>query len=261
MTTHNNNILAGRRILIPPARPETNPLLSIIQRLGAEVVEFPKLTPAPPEEYGPMDKAIEHLERFNWIVFSGSNCVNNFIDRYNARIKDRTGLESLKIAAIGHGAVKALRGHSIEIDYIPPVHTAEEVTNGFGDISGLRLLLVRVEDAAVDLPRKLEEAGAEVTEVKGYRMIVTADKEMAEKVFSRTFDTIALPNPTSVRFLVKGFELLGIDLLETLNGVLIAVVGPATAEVAEKAGLTPGLISKGHIANLRDSLVEFYKKN
>ena len=59
MTTRNENILEGKRILIPPARPETNPLMSIIQRLGAEVVEFPKLTPAPPENYGPMDEAIK----------------------------------------------------------------------------------------------------------------------------------------------------------------------------------------------------------
>ena len=257
MTTHNENSLADKRILIPPARPEANPLLRMIQKLGAEVVEFPKLTPAPPEDYGPIDKAISHLDQFDWVIFSGSNCVNNFMERYNALVKDRVGLESLKIAAIGHGALKALREKTIEADYIPPVHTAQEVVDGLGDIFGARFLLIRIEGAAPSLPQKIKEAGAKVTEVHGYRMIVTADSTMAKKIFDSRLDAVALPNPTTVMFLLKGMELAGIDL-EVLKGALIAAVGPATAETAEKAGLIPGLVSKGHIADLRDSLIEYF---
>ena len=103
----------------------------------------------------------------------------------------------------------------------------------------------------------MKEAGAEVTEVHGYRMIVTANREMAEKIFGSRIDAVALPNPTTVMFLLKGMELAGIDL-KVLQDALIAVVGPATAETAEEAGLTPGLVSKGHIADLRDSLIEYY---
>ena len=257
MTIRNENSLSGKRILIPPARPEANPLLNMLERLGAKVVEFPKLTPAPPGDYTPMDKAIENLYRFDWIVFSGSNCVNNFMERYNALIKDRAGIESLQIAAIGHGAVKALREKNIEADYIPPVHTAREVVDGFGEISGSRFLLIRIEGAAPSLPQKLEKAGAEVTEVHGYRMIVTADIEMAKKTFGSKLDAVALPNPTAVMFLLKGIEMAGMNL-EVLKGVFIAVVGPATAETALGSGLMPGLISKGHITNLRDSLIEYY---
>jgi uroporphyrinogen-III synthase len=231
----------------------------MIRRLGANVVEFPKLSPAPPADYGPMDEAIKKLDKFDWIVFSGSNCVENFFERFSSLMKDTAILNDLKTAAIGHGAVKALRNNNIKADYIPPVHTAKEVTEGFGNISGLKLLLVRIEGAAPSLPQKLIEAGAEVTEVKGYRMIVKADREAAEKIFSKKIDAVALPNPTAVMFLLKGLELARMDLSETLKGKLIAVVGPATAETAEEAGLTPGLVSKGHIANLRDSLIEFYK--
>ena len=37
--------LAGKRILIPPARPEVNPLLLMLKKKGAEAVEFPGLRP------------------------------------------------------------------------------------------------------------------------------------------------------------------------------------------------------------------------
>lgn len=33
--------MVGIRILVPPARPEANPLLRMIERKGAEIVEFP----------------------------------------------------------------------------------------------------------------------------------------------------------------------------------------------------------------------------
>ena len=48
MIADGENGLTGRRILVPPARPEANPLLHILQKHGAEVIEFPKLITAPP---------------------------------------------------------------------------------------------------------------------------------------------------------------------------------------------------------------------
>lgn len=255
MTRQNENILAGIRILIPPARPETNPLMNMIESLGAEVVEFPKLRAKLPSDYGPIESAINELDRFDWIIFSGSSCVENFFERLKALSKDPSSLKDKKIAAIGHGAVKALRKHDIKPDYIPPVHTAKEVTEGFGEISGLKFLLVRIEGAAPSLPQKLSEAGAEVTEVQGYRMIVLADE--AETVFSKKFDAVALPNPTAVMFLLKGIKQAGLGM-DILKGALIAVVGPATKETAEQAGIIPGIVSEGHIADLRDSLVRYY---
>jgi len=73
--------LVGKRILVPPARPEINPLFRILEREGAEVLEFPALRVAPPEDYDPMDRAIRQLKSFEWTIFSGSNCVVNFFDR------------------------------------------------------------------------------------------------------------------------------------------------------------------------------------
>ena len=252
--------LAGKRILVPPARPEASPLLHILTRRGAEAVGFPALEVAAPEDFDPMDRAIQQLKDFDCIIFSGSNCVINFMRRLQGLRLGKAALSQPKIVAIGHGAVSALKKEGIEIDYVPKMHTAEGVTGGLGEISGSVFLLVRVESASPGLPERLRRMGAEVTEVAGYRMLVDATAEMAENAFGHKLDALALANPTSVRFFLKGAEEVGLDLEDTLKEVTIAAVGPATAEAAIRHGLTPHIISKGHIADLAESLTDFFSK-
>jgi uroporphyrinogen-III synthase len=100
--------------------------------------------------------------------------------------------------------------------------------------------------------------GAKVSEVAGYRMLVHATAQMAKKVFGRDLDALALPNPTSVRFFLKGAKEVGLDLADALKEVTIAAVGPVTADVATMHGLTPDIISKGHITDLAESLTDFF---
>lgn len=252
--------LSSKRILIPPARPEANPLFHILGRRGADAFEFPALKVAAPADYGPMDGAIRRLKDFDFVIFSGSNCVINFLERLEGFQLGKAALSEPKIVAIGHGAASALKKEGIEIDYVPKLHTAEGVTAALGEISGSTLLLVRVEGASRSLPQRLKGLGAKVTEVAGYRMLVDTTAEMAEKAFGSALDALALANPASVRFFLKGAEQIGVNLEETLKEVTIAAVGPATAEAAISNGLTPHIISRGHIADLAESLTDFFTK-
>ena len=252
--------LAGRRIMIPPARPEANPLLRILKRRGAETLEFPALKAAPPADYGLMDRVIRRVKDFDHIIFSGSNCVTNFLERLEVIHIERAVLGGPKIVAIGRGAVSALNREGIEIHHVPKLHTAEGVTAGLGEVSGSMLMLVRVEGASRDLPRRLRGMGAEVTEVVGYRMFVNATAEMAERVFGSGLDALALANPTAVRLFFKGADQVNLNLEDSLKEVTIAAVGPATAKVAGKYRLKPHIVSKGHIADLAESLTDYFGK-
>jgi uroporphyrinogen III methyltransferase/synthase len=252
--------LSGKRILVPPARPEANPLLHILSRRGAQPLEFPAVKVLPPEDYSPIDKAIRELKDFDGVIFSGSNCVINFLERLEMLQVGKAALSELKIVAIGHGAVSALKKEAIKVHYVPKLHTAEGVTAGLGEVSDWACLLVRVEGASANLPQRLRSLGARVTEVVGYRMLVEATVDMAENAFGGKLDALALANPTAVRFFFKGAEKVGLNLGDSLKGVTIAAVGPATAEAAKRRGLTPDIISKGHIADLAESLTEFFGK-
>jgi uroporphyrinogen III methyltransferase/synthase len=246
--------------MIPPARPEANPLLRILERRGAETLEFPALKTAPPADYGPMDRAIQRVRDFDYIIFSGTNCVINFLKCLKAHQLDKEALRGPKIAAIGHGAVSALNKEGIDIQYVPKLHTAEGVTAGLGETSNARFLLVRAEGASRSLPERLMSLGAKVSEVAGYRMLVDAPAEMVEKAFGPRIDALALANPTSVRFFLIGAEKASLNLEDWLKEVTIASVGPATAKAAARYGLTSHIVSRGHIADLAESLTHFFAK-
>jgi uroporphyrinogen-III synthase len=156
--------------------------------------------------------------------------------------------------------VSALKKEAIEVRYIPKVHTAEGVTACLGEISYWAFLLVRVEGASRNLPQRLESLEARVTEVSGYRMLVEATADMAENAFGSKLDALALANPTAVRFFLKGLEKVGLNLDDSLKDVTIAAVGPTTAEAAGRYGLQPDIVSKGHIADLAETLTQLFAK-
>jgi uroporphyrinogen III methyltransferase/synthase len=224
----------------------------MLRRAGAEVIELPLLEDRPPRDFRSLDEALERIEAFDWVVFSGTRCVENTFDR-----RDLGGLGASggpRVGAIGSGAVGALRRRGVQPGVVPSWHRAEEVAEALGDVEGLSVLLVRVEGASPALPDALVERGAEVTEVVGYRMEVVADPDEMRRAFEHPFDAIALANPSSARYLVEGLEQAGLMLEHATRGALIAVAGPATAEMTRAHGLEPGLVAAGRLRHLAGDL-------
>jgi len=253
-------ILLNKRLLVPPARPEANPLLQILQRLGAEVVEFPTLHAVRPTSFEALDRALGQCRDYQWLLFSGSNSVLNFLDRLANHGRDASALAGPRIGAIGHGTVSALKKRGIGLDYIAQEHTAAAVVAGMAIEPGNRVLLIREEQAGRGLPASLAARGATVTEVAGYRMDIEAAPETARPVFERQFDLLALANPTAARFLAGALQRLGLDPRQVFKKTTIAAVGQATADQAMQLGLTPTIISKGHIADLGKSIADFFRE-
>lgn len=250
--------LSGKLILVPPARPEANPLRIILEKAGARAVEFPNLEVAPPADFRPMDDAIRELATYDWLVFSGSNCVINFLERIEILRVERKVLGQVRLAAIGTGAAGKLRHAGLRPDYLPRQHTAGAVAEGLGELTGSKCLLVRVAGASRSLPKKLQELGAEVREIAGYRMLVRGDRETAEQVFALRPQAVALANPSAVRYLLQGLAQAGLPPIEILKNIPVAAVGPATARAAVARGLSPAVVSKGHIADLPASLASLF---
>lgn len=248
--------LAGKRIVVPPSRPEVNILLDMLREKGAAALEFPKLVTAPPEDYRPIDKAVKSLGFFDWIVFSGGRCVRTFAERVEAGGLSAKALRDIRTCALGRGAVLSLRDLGVAMDCIPRVHSPEGICESLGDIQGLRFLLVRFEGASPELRRRLRERGASVAWAFGGRLGVEADSRLAWRVFGCKPDAIALASPMAVQYFMQGLELSGLDPARALKGVPVAAVGPATAEKSRRLGLEPSLVSQGHLVDISEEQAE-----
>ena len=251
--------LSGRRIVVTRSRAQAHPLSALLERDGAEVIEIPAIRIVPPDDYGPVDRAIERLAEYRWAVFTSQNAVTEFVDRLRVRGGDASLLGRLRIASIGPATARALRRHGLRPIVAPARFVAEALVEAFArehaqDVRGARMLLPRAADARAVLPDGLRALGAEVDVVPVYRVEMEREQDPAawKRFLLGTIDAVTFTSPSTVRHFV---ELVGAEGSRVLGVVIIACIGPVTAAAAREFGLPVGLIAETYtIPGLVDAL-------
>ena len=59
--------LQGQTVLVTRAQDQQGEGRQRLQALGATVIDLPALVIGPPDEWGPLDDALEELEEFHWL--------------------------------------------------------------------------------------------------------------------------------------------------------------------------------------------------
>jgi len=245
--------LGGLRILVPPSRLDRNPLVPMLERMGAEVVTFPRLTEAPVDP-APLDEVAPRLGDFDWIVIAGGGSVDHLFARLS-RLGQDAGAMRGKIGAIGFSALKALRNHGVEADYRPKEHFAAGVASGMEPLEGSRVLLIRADGATDALPSHLTRQGAEVETLTGHAVVAVAHAGDIAETFGQRLDLAAFANPATVRLLVDALTRGAGDPERCLARVALFAIGPATADALVAAGLPPDHVAGGRLKPLLDEVV------
>jgi uroporphyrinogen-III synthase len=163
--------LAGCTIAVTRAEQQLAEARRMFEQLGAAVVDLPALVIGPPEDWGPLDDALDELEDFHWLIFSSANGVEAVQQRLTKRggsLAHRPA--GLKIAAVGRKTATCLQGLGAAADFVPPRFLADSLLEHFPQSGwGLRLLLPRVQSGGRTLlAEAFGEAGARVVEVPAY---------------------------------------------------------------------------------------------
>jgi uroporphyrinogen III methyltransferase / synthase len=222
--------LFGERVIITRAKAQSAELWQKLHQLGADVIELPVIELAPLADYSALDAAIAKLETYDWVVFTSANTVDYFLQRLRVCNRDWRAVRG-RICAIGPATAKALE--PIVPDLIPEEHHGEGVAAAFRhyEMRCARVLLPRASGAREVIPEALAAMEAAVDVVDAYTNIVPAD---AADQISRI-----RVKPTWITFTsgstVKNW--LALAGRESLDGVRIASIGPATSEVVRKHGL------------------------
>ncbi len=245
--------LAGRRLLVPASRLGRNVLAEALEHRGADVAAFPQLRGVAPAADASRTRALESLAEYGWVLVAGELSARHLLADLERAGRPWPG--TVRAAAVGTGAGRALRRGGVEPDYEPAVHTARAVAGGLPARTGDRVLLVREEHATGELPAALEKRGLRVSRIVGYRVEVVEDRADLAVAFGATLDAVALANPTAVRVLSRAADVFGVDVATCLGGVPVAAVGPATAREAERRGWPPDLVAGGRLAMLVRELV------
>jgi len=229
--------LFGRRILITRTRRQAGELSRRLEDLGAWCLSFPVIRIEPPEDYGPLDRALRALSAFNWMVFTSANTIPPLLERLKLLDLDLRALAGVKLAAIGPATRDALMSIQLKVDLMPEEFTAEGLAAAFApiELQGQAVLIPRAQEARDVLPRVLEDRAARVEVVAAYRTLpndpgAAAVREMLE---AGEVDFITFASSSTVRHY---HDLVGSRIAEGSGGAKVVCIGPVTAATARGLG-------------------------
>ena len=162
--------LTRKIILATRATGQSSSFTTLLSGQGATVIELPALEIRPPSSWAALDRALEHLSGFDWLVLTSANAVTFFLDRLLAQGYDLRQLASLKLAVVGKKTASVLASRGLKADFIPTSYVADALVEEFPvPLAGLRILFPRVETGGRDgLGKEFTAQTATVTEVAAY---------------------------------------------------------------------------------------------
>lgn len=197
--------LFGKRILVTRPAGQEEELVRHLEELGAEVLTQPTVVIERPSDWSPVDRAVEQLGAYQWLVFTSVNGVHWFVRRLRDTGRDLRALGHLKLAAIGPVTAAALRSYHLEADVVPASYRSEELAATLVPrVAGQRVLLARA-DRGRELLREQLGKVAEVDQVAVYAQkdVACLDGEVRRRLTEGSIDLVVLTSSNIARALAR----------------------------------------------------------
>ncbi|HSJ24046.1 MAG TPA: uroporphyrinogen-III synthase [Longimicrobiales bacterium] len=236
-----------------------DPLAGLLQAEGAAPVVVPLVRIAPVDDRTELIAAAGRLEEYDWIVFTSANAVRMMAPLVAARAGG-SGKAMPHVAVVGPATAAAV-GEMLgwETDAMPPRYTGAVLADAMAAVRplrGARVLWPRAADAREALPGDLSAAGAIVDAPVTYHTLEdrAGARRLCAMMARGEIDVVTLTSPSAATCLA------GTD--PQTEGVVIAAIGPSTAEAAMDAGLPVHLVAERHtIPGLVDALRAYLARN
>jgi uroporphyrinogen III methyltransferase/synthase len=235
----------------------------LLEKYGAEPIEFPTIETVPPKDWKEVDRAIKNLSKYDWAIFTSVNGVKYLIERLKKQGKDIREFKGIKICAIGPATAKAIEDLGIRVDLLPKEYRAEAIIAGLGKnkIKGKSFLLPRALKAREVLPEEIKRLGGKIDVVAAYRTTKPKEKtdEIRKMFQEKAIDVVTFTSSSTVENFVSMFQKGEAPGL--LEGITVACIGPITKDTASALGIKTGIMPEKYtIPALTDAIGEYFKK-
>lgn len=242
------------RIVITRPRSQADDFASKLREAGFEPILFPVIEIRPVEDNDALTRALTHLDKYAWVVFTSVNAVEVVAKSREVAMKQSSDVGGLlrfarnditpQIAAIGPKTAAALRAYGVEPDFVPQEYVAEAILPGLGDLRGKWVLLPRAEIARPDLPQAIARAGGIPHEIVVYRTLPASVDPDGLTALKRGVDAVTFTSASTVENFIAVCQQHALDPLRLPNQPIIACIGPVTAQAAREAGFENVIVAK-----------------
>lgn len=177
--------LSGRMFIATREEGEGG-LSDRLSELGAGIYSFPVISVVGRPDNHRLHEAIEHLDSYDWLVFTSRNGVKIFFEKLHRSGKDSRALAGCKVAVIGPGTALELSHYGIKADLVPERFVAEDLIQTLLEmdrIEGKRVLIPRSSIGRKLLCEEFKIAGAHVDDIAVYdTLIPTLSRDKIDRV-------------------------------------------------------------------------------
>ena len=241
--------LVGKSVVVTRTRAQASQLRSVLETLGASVVEAPVLEIKHSAEDLVTDERVG--TRWDWIVFSSQNGVDAFFRALGTAGRDARALGTTKVATIGAATAAAAGRHGVLSDFSPSIANGEALAAELPRVHGARILLPSGSLSEERLGDALRSRGAHVEQVRVYETVaVPLNPELAETVLAA--DAITFASASSAQFLR-----LALGEAAMPDQIQLCAIGErAAASVKAAFGRVDGVAKEPSIEALAAAVVE-----
>ncbi len=255
--------LANKRILVTRPREQAQAFIDLLDAQGAELLVFPTITIIPPRDWGEVDAALEKISYYDAVIFTSVNGVRFFFQRMHEKGMDISCLADASVCAIGPGTAARLQERGIRVDLIPDLFQAESLVEALAraGIAGKRYLLPRAAEARDVLPEEIVRQGGRIDVVAVYRTeSAGSDGEKLKHLLQhKGIDVISFTSSSTVRSFMEMMCFPQAAVQDLVQGVVIACIGPITAQTVLSYGMKPDIIATTYtVEGLTKAIISFF---
>jgi len=256
--------IEGKKIVITRPADQSDGFSERLSKLGGMPVKFPVIAVAPPDSWDAADSAIDHLEGYEWVLFTSVNGVNAFMGRVLERKRGiKEALAWVKICTVGLRTAEAVEQYGLQVDFVPGEFRAEAIVAGFQEMgaAGEKVLIPRAQIGREILPEELVKMGMKVDVVPVYKIVrpETDTSRLKAMLRNKEIDMVTFTSGSCVRNFI---EILGAEEYKILlKGIKIACISPVTVDAARKYGLETDIVPGNYtVDDLVEAIARYYKK-
>lgn len=186
------NVLNQKTILV--TRPNGETLAQMLRRRGAIVYCHPVIKIYDPPNWIEVDRAVEHLEDFEWLAFFSPNGVDRFVGRL-LQISSIERLHEKEIAVIGEQTGQRLEHYGLRATLIPKQNDSQALSDALiGQPRIQSVLLIRGDRGSALMADRLAGFGVRFQEVIAYRTvdIHESSAEVLKMLKEHRFDWVTI---------------------------------------------------------------------
>lgn len=231
-----------KRVLVTRPRSQADGFAEKLRDAGFEAIFFPVIEIQPIQENPALDRALEKLNCYEWVVFTSVNGVEVVFDKHSPLPMGEG--QDVRVAAIGPKTAEALQVRGVIPNFVPGEYVAEAVLPGLGDLKNKWVLLPRAEIARKALPDAIVTAGGIAHEIAVYKTLPAEVDSQGMVALKSGVDWITFTSPSTVENFIEILHKQKMDPFQLEGNPQIACIGPITERAAKEEGFQVDLVAE-----------------